>query len=190
VSDDKKLDELNLEIWKKVVDVQMHFNDLELRIRNYAILSLGATMTVAGYSLKASNTVHFGCAEIPYASIVMLMGAVIWLCFWFMDRHWYHRLLMGSVLHGIKIENDFEALTPAIALSESIKEESPNKFLMFKVRSHHRLNIFYWLIAILFVTVALALISVVFATVFVILASALFVIISCVALEEVKSSID
>ena len=30
-------EELIVEIWKKVIDVQQHFNDIELRIRNMAI---------------------------------------------------------------------------------------------------------------------------------------------------------
>jgi hypothetical protein len=159
MSSDEKLDQTTLEIWKKVVDVQMHFNDLELRIRNYAILSLGATMTVAGYALKESSTTEIGQVEIPYASVVLFVGIVIWLCFWFMDRHWYHRLLLGSVMHGIKIETMFEEANPAICLSNSIKEESPNKFLIFKVRSQHRLDIFYWLIATVLATIATAMIS-------------------------------
>jgi hypothetical protein len=35
-------DEVQVEIWKKTVDVQQHFNDLELRIRNFALAVLGA----------------------------------------------------------------------------------------------------------------------------------------------------
>jgi hypothetical protein len=31
-----------IEIWKKIVDVQQHFNDLELRVRNFALIVTGA----------------------------------------------------------------------------------------------------------------------------------------------------
>ena len=35
-----------IEIWKKIVDVQQHFNDLELRIRNFALIVTGAFLVL------------------------------------------------------------------------------------------------------------------------------------------------
>ncbi len=139
----KDIDDHNLEIWKTIVSVQMHFNDLELRIRNYAILALGAILTGAGYSLSNKSIVQVSDAEISFATILLIIGDIVWLCFWFMDRHWYHRLLLGSVYHGISIENTFKDKIPSINLSNSIKEQSPNSFLGRPIRSQHRLNIFY-----------------------------------------------
>ncbi|GLQ17727.1 hypothetical protein [Maritalea porphyrae] len=142
------IDEIDLEIWKTVVSVQMHFNELELKIRNFAILSLGAILTIAGYSARADETTKILGQDIPYASIIMIAGCIIWLCFWFMDRHWYHRLLLGAVYHGIKIESKYENSRPTLSLSATIKENSPNEFLGREVRSHHRLNLFYWVVAV------------------------------------------
>lgn len=33
---------LKIDIWKTVVDVQKHFNDLEMKVRNFGILILSA----------------------------------------------------------------------------------------------------------------------------------------------------
>lgn len=35
------------------------------------------------------------------AVAVLLAGILGWLAFYFMDRHWYHRLLLGSVFHTV-----------------------------------------------------------------------------------------
>lgn len=156
----KDIDDIDLEIWKTVVSVQMHFNDLELRIRNFAILALGAILTVAGYSLRAENFVEVFEIRVPFASIALIIGAIIWLCFWYMDRHWYHRLLLGSVYHGIKIEDMYRETRPNLGLSETIKENSPYAFCGRKIRSQHRLNFFYWVIAVVLLIVSFAMFSI------------------------------
>lgn len=177
-----------VDIWKKVVDVQMHFNDLELRIRNYAILSLGGVMTVAGYALKEDVHASVGSHEVSYAAIILLVGVVIWLCFWFMDRHWYHRLLVGSVMHGIKIETMYKDKLPELMLSESIKNESPNKILFFKIRSHHRLNFFYWVVAGIIISCAMFLLNVLFGFFSIGVFFLLLVLIPLFTLETVSTS--
>ncbi|HBZ42723.1 MAG TPA: hypothetical protein DEO85_01395 [Maritimibacter sp.] len=149
----------DLEIWKKVVDVQMHFNDLELRLRNYAIIALGAILTVAGYSLNENRVAYIGSIELPAASIFLFASIVLWGCFWYMDRHWYHRLLTGSVVHGIKIEDKYQSVTEAICLSRSIKEASPHSFAGLKFRSKHRLDAFYLVIGTMLFILAWLLIN-------------------------------
>ncbi|WBO58039.1 hypothetical protein GT370_12285 [Acidocella sp. MX-AZ03] len=41
-----------IEIWKKIVDVQQHFNDLELRIRNFALIITGAFLGMGDMRLQ------------------------------------------------------------------------------------------------------------------------------------------
>lgn len=181
---ESKIDPVDLEIWKKVVDVQMHFNDLELRVRNYAIISLGAIMTVAGYALKEGNNVYLGGIQVPAASIFLYLATIVWLCFWFMDRHWYHRLLLGAVKQGMNIEEKYRDVSTALALSAAIKEESPNSFLGYKVRSQHRLNLFYWAIASVVFELATLLWSWSFAIIFAVAAIILAIIIFATQLEH------
>ena len=91
--------ELLIEVWKQTIQVQQHFNDIELRIRNYAITLLGAVFGVAAYAFKehAPTGVIIG---------LLLGGLILSYAFYFMDRHWYHRLLIGSVKHGLFIEKN------------------------------------------------------------------------------------
>lgn len=57
-----KLADLNanhmIDIWKKVVDVQQHFNQLEMQIRNYALTVTGAIMAAAGITLDHATTIE------------------------------------------------------------------------------------------------------------------------------------
>lgn len=148
-----------LEIWKTIVGVQMHFNDLELRIRNFAILALGAMLSVTGIALGSGRNVDMEGLEVPYAALLLIVGVVVWMAFWFMDRHWYHRLLLGSVRHGLVVEKSLKNILPEAQLTESIKRESPNNFLGREIRSHHRLNLFYWVVAGILIIAATALIN-------------------------------
>lgn len=178
-----KMDDIDLEIWKTVVSVQMHFNDLELRIRNFAILALGAIVTVSASSLRENDSVSLFGTPIPFASIILFIGVVVWLSFWFIDRHWYHKLLTGAVMHGIKIENHFRKTKEIISLSDTIKDNSPNTLFGKKLRSRHRLDIFYWLIAVIVLSVATALFSVSFSILIVVAALLISVIMFFVLLE-------
>ena len=42
---------LNVEVWKKIVDVQQHFNDLEMKVRNFGLLVVSAFISAVGVSL-------------------------------------------------------------------------------------------------------------------------------------------
>jgi hypothetical protein len=83
--------------WAKSLDVQQHFNDLELRIRNFAISLLVAVMGRTALALKEQYTVQIGDQQVSLAIVILLAGILGWFAFYFMDRHWYHRLLIGSV---------------------------------------------------------------------------------------------
>jgi hypothetical protein len=87
------------------------------------------------------------------------VGALAWLSFWYMDRGWYHRLLLGAVRQGLKIENELGPFLPEITLTDSIKRESPHSFLGREIRAHHRLNFFYWFIAALMLVSGIALVD-------------------------------
>src|SRR3546814_2229171 len=45
-------DENRIEIWKTIIDVQKHFNELEMRIRNVAVTVLAAFLAAAGFTMK------------------------------------------------------------------------------------------------------------------------------------------
>jgi len=66
-----------LDAWKQTIEVQQHFNDLELRIRNFAITLLLATFGAAGVAMREGMRVSLGIlsAAVP----CVLVGAVVWM---------------------------------------------------------------------------------------------------------------
>lgn len=138
-----------IDVWKKVVDVQQHFNDIELRIRNYALTLF--TATAAGIGLLERDKIEFvfwGWV-VPASAILSLVGLLVLCAFWYMDRLWYHKLLQGAVNQGRFIEDKYADELPEIGLTNAIGKESPHTFLWFKkkVRSNNKYWFFYLLLA-------------------------------------------
>ena len=125
-------DEELLEIWKKCVDVQMHFNGIELQIRNYAVTLLVAVIGAVAYALKERVEVNVSGHTFSIAVAILPAGILGWTAFYFMDRHWYHRLLLGSVQHAARIE---KAVGPELELGDAISKASPIPICEKKIRS-------------------------------------------------------
>jgi hypothetical protein len=143
---------LALEVWKKTIDVQQHFNDLELRIRNFAITVLTAALGAAG--LTATQHTAFRVFGITISSAVLLLGAglVSWLAFYFMDRWWYHRLLIGAVRNGEALEVELRNNIPGIELTTAIRNASHFKlFGVWTSSSDSRIDFFYGIISLLLI---------------------------------------
>jgi hypothetical protein len=141
---DKQIDEQVIDIWKTSIDVQQHFNDLELRIRNFAVTLLVAIVGATAFSLKERYVVSVGGISFPLAAAVLCAGIIGWLAFYFMDMHWYHRLLLGSVKHTVKIEKERAVTRPELGLSRAIGDESPWPLWgLFKIHSSEKITLFY-----------------------------------------------
>lgn len=134
-----------IEIWKKIVDVQQHFNDLELRVRNYALIVTGAFLGLGGYAIKDGGTVYLFGIEMSLAGLVVFAAIFPLAAFYFMDRLWYHRLLDGSVLAGIEAEKAIKDLGYKVDLGSKIKEISPFALWVTgtKIHSKTKMDIFY-----------------------------------------------
>jgi hypothetical protein len=145
---------LAVEGWKKTVEVQQHFNDLELRIRNFAITFTAAVLGLVGWALKEGVD-----SFLPTG--LLAIGTLGWVAFYLMDRHWYHRYLDAAVEHGRRIENWLIGATgtQVFSLATGIKKASgihlakqPQGLWRWcvglfvkkhELRSHHRINLFY-----------------------------------------------
>lgn len=165
-----------IEIWKKIVDVQQHFNDIELRIRNYALIVVGALLALGGYALKESVAIQLLGAELSAASVIVFAAVIPLLSFYFMDRFWYHRLLDGSVNAGIEVEKKLQALGYDIKLGQEISKASPFVWRLWgekidvdacwcklpsrKMRSKHKMDFFYLALTAALLAVSFALINV------------------------------
>jgi hypothetical protein len=143
-----------LSAWQTSLEVQQHFNDLELQIRNFAITLLVAVMGGTAFTLKEHYNIQLGDQTVSLAVVVLLAGILGWLAFYFMDRHWYHRLLIGSVTHTISnIEAPYENFAP-LSLSKRIgvwsaimvwKLDSPKnkRTHWIEIHSTEKIDLFY-----------------------------------------------
>ncbi len=113
-----------LEMWKQTVTVQQHFNDLEWKIRGLALTIVTFTLGAAALAAdKKTMFVLFGKTA-NASGVIMCAGALIWLAFYFVDRVWYHPLLVGSVKHAATLEDAMRRYVPETGLGGQISDES------------------------------------------------------------------
>lgn len=140
--------EHQIEIWKKTIEVQQHFNDIGIRIRNFALTLILAVFGATGLAIKENLSVDVFGIDCPFAILLLIAGLIGWGSLYLMDRYWYHRLLYGAVTHGIEIEKLIEDKVQGIGLSKTIKEESSFKRRGRSVfGSKTRMDVFYGVVA-------------------------------------------
>lgn len=105
-----------IDMWKQAVEVQMHFNDIEWRIRGLALTVATFALGAAGVAAKDGTRVGW----FSLGALVILIGLLLWYAFYFVDRVWYHPLLKASVEHGTKIEDEIRKTLPAAGMTASI----------------------------------------------------------------------
>ncbi|ELV7509522.1 hypothetical protein ACET54_15085 [Aeromonas veronii] len=145
---DIELLKVKVDIWKQVINTQQHFNDLEMKVRNFAILILSAFIGAIGVSFKSGFSLDIMGHSTSIATILSLGAAIIWMLFFFVDVYWYHPLLIGAVKQGMKIERELEHELPnIIGLTKTIGDESPVKIKFWKWNAHlhskEKANIYY-----------------------------------------------
>lgn len=116
-----------IDIWKQIVDVQMHFNDMLMRTRNYALTLLLASLGAAGVALERAPSIAgsgWSVAGLSLASILLLSGIVGLFAFYFLDRFYYHPLLVASVAKATELEQWIFATNPSIDLTATISNFS------------------------------------------------------------------
>ena len=116
--------ELTFRAWEKTVDVQMHFNDLCLKVRSFAVSILGVLLGGSAISYRYGGDVNVWSVTFPVAAVFISISIIIWLAFYSMDRYWYHELLRGAVAHGHLLEESLKGSVSKISLATSIRETS------------------------------------------------------------------
>jgi hypothetical protein len=128
-NESKKIDHERLKIaldaWKHSVTVQMHFNDIEMKVRNLYFTILAASLGLIGVVQGKRIRIPFPELSISLTMFVLVAAIFITLLFYFIDRHWYHRLLQGSVAHCIAIEELYGDQLPEIRMGKEISKQSP-----------------------------------------------------------------
>jgi hypothetical protein len=109
-----------VDMWKQSVEVQMHFNDIEWRIRGLALTVATFALGAAGVAAKDGTRV----AGVSLGSLVIAIGLLLWYAFYFVDRVWYHPLLKASVAHGTEIEDEIKKSLPHAGMTATITARS------------------------------------------------------------------
>jgi len=109
-----------IDMWKQSVDVQMHFNDIEWRIRGLALTVATFALGAAGVAAKDGTRV----LGVSLGSLVIAIGLLLWYAFYFVDRVWYHPLLKASVAHGTVIEDEIKKSLPQAGMTATITARS------------------------------------------------------------------
>jgi hypothetical protein len=119
---------ITVDVWKYIVSVQMHFNDMEMKVRNLYFTILAASMGLIGVVQGKKIAFQYIDVTISLSIVVVFAMIPISMLFYFMDRHWYHRLLQGAVAQCIAIEERYKDQLPEIQLGTAISKASPVKF--------------------------------------------------------------
>jgi hypothetical protein len=146
----------SLEAWKVTVAVQQHFNDIEMRVRNFALTLLVAVIGASAITIQNGSEVVLFNFRTSLAVWLLLGGIVAWLAFYFVDQVWYHRLLLGAVVQGGELERLLKQDVPGIGLTGAIGRASPAKVLGFTLHSKDKMRVFYFGIALMLLAFALA----------------------------------
>lgn len=131
--------------WKTVVEVQQHFNDIEMRIRALCLTLLSTLFGAASYFYHQSTTAGgFNPLITPY---LLAIALAIVLLFWFMDVCWYHVFLRGSVDAGERLEKKMQDEGFPLDLTRSISQRSEQGRVL-SWTSSARGNVFYGVLAL------------------------------------------
>ena len=122
-----------LTVWEKTIEVQMHFNDIQLRIRSlYASVMVGI-VGATGAVIATVEDPSFEIGNLSFHFVFIAIFAILLsnALFYMMDRHWYHRFLQGAVMNAVKIEKEFGSVLAGIRLSHEISYKSKFSFAKF-----------------------------------------------------------
>ena len=117
---------LSVEAWKKTIDVQQHFNEICMKIRNvYATLLAGLFALIGILETRTEDVMMSAFGLEIHGILLILLGIFgMSMLFYFIDRHWYHRLLVGSVMNGLEVEKYLNETVVGFKLTSFIGENS------------------------------------------------------------------
>lgn len=143
-----------LEAWKVTIGVQQHFNDIGLKVRQFALTVLAAVLAASAAVLDTGTAVKIWGFTTSLAVLFLLAGALVWLAFYFVDRIWYHPLLLGAVKHAEQLEEMLTDDVPGISLTRSISNASPVTVVGHEMHSGTKMSVFYVVIFVVLLALA------------------------------------
>jgi hypothetical protein len=116
----------------------------------------------ASLAIRDGTTVTLTGLRIDLGSITLIFGFFLWLSFYFVDQIWYHRLLIGAVVHGSALEGELRNWLPVAGLTDQISKSSPYEMKLgvwrlsrkVELHSNDKIKVFYFFIAGLLLVLA------------------------------------
>lgn len=145
-SETVNLDHL-IKVWEKVIDLQMHFNEMCLNLRRTAISVLGIMLAAGALSFRFGGVIEIGSNKISVAFVFVGIAFIVWISFYLMDRFWYHQLLRSTVSYAESLQSVAQntGLTFELDVSKKIREENQKSL---SLSGGAKINWFYGVIAV------------------------------------------
>jgi len=137
--------QLILSAWTKIVDTQMHFNEMVMKVRSLAITLILAAFGAAAYSVQTPLFLNVYERPVHVAFFIIIFGLTGWLALWVMDLGHFHKLLRGAVAKGMALEEQYKnhALVGGLlGMTTAISSES-RTLMKIKVSAGKKIGIFY-----------------------------------------------
>jgi hypothetical protein len=104
--------EVYVTIWSKVVDTQMHFNEMSVKARQFGLAfvaaALGLAVVLASRGQESViNVPYFGGFKIHASVFIAAASAVALYAVKLLDLKVYHRMLRGAVAFGEDFEQSY-----------------------------------------------------------------------------------
>jgi hypothetical protein len=142
---------LQLSAWQATINVVQHFNDVSMRVRNLFVTLVGASFAIVGYGARWTESASLSASTSHFMPVLSYIGIFACGAFWFFDRCWYHRLLVGAVRQAELLERLLTLYVPGIGLTGAISKESRFFIGSLEFNATLRLDLFYDSIAVAFV---------------------------------------
>jgi hypothetical protein len=94
-----------VEYWKQIAAIQIHFNDMCIRTRWLGLTAI-ATL-VAAAAIAEKEDIRFSLSGewmIGLPSVLMTISLMLLTALWFLDIHYYYKMLIASVEYGERFE--------------------------------------------------------------------------------------
>lgn len=100
---------LILDEWKTVIDTQMHFNEMIMKMRTTSVSVILAVFSAAAYSLQYDVMIPiYYVGEKHVAFFIVLFGLVMLFAIFILDYFYYFKMLLGAVERGYQIDKSYE----------------------------------------------------------------------------------
>lgn len=137
---------LVLTVWAKVIDLQMHFNEMCMNLRRTAIGTLGALLAAGALSFRFGGLIQIYDKNVSVALVFVVVALLVWLSFYIMDRFWYHELLRATVTYADELNAPAKQAGLLVPLDMSKKIRQANHTAL-GMSGGAKINLFYLLVA-------------------------------------------